>query len=182
MDSDSVDLIVASPPYANALDYMRAHKFSLAWLGNPIPRLSRLRSRYIGAERQDGAGDANNLPASVMDTVHQLARVDAVKSRVLLHYFAEMAVGINEMARVLRPGAATIIVVGPSVMRGVEIPTHDCLAEIAAHRGLKVMGVAPLIIDRDRRMMPVRRGGPAQVGMGIERRMHTEYVIGAVKP
>ena len=40
----SVDLIVTSPPYANALDYMRAHKFSLAWLGDPIPRLSDLRA------------------------------------------------------------------------------------------------------------------------------------------
>ncbi len=30
----SVDLITTSPPYAsNAIDYMRAHKFSLVWLG-----------------------------------------------------------------------------------------------------------------------------------------------------
>ncbi|MBF8284316.1 MAG: hypothetical protein HW378_3231 [Anaerolineales bacterium] len=33
---DSVDLIITSPPYANAIDYMRAHKFSLVWLGDRI--------------------------------------------------------------------------------------------------------------------------------------------------
>ena len=52
----SVDLIVTSPPYANAIDYMCAHKFSLVWLGQPIANLSHLRSKYIGAERQDTGG------------------------------------------------------------------------------------------------------------------------------
>lgn len=32
----SVDLIVTSPPYANAIDYMRAHKFSLVWFGKSV--------------------------------------------------------------------------------------------------------------------------------------------------
>jgi DNA modification methylase len=33
LQDNSVDLIVTSPPYAsNAIDYMRAHKFSLVWL------------------------------------------------------------------------------------------------------------------------------------------------------
>ena len=51
LPNDSVDLIVTSPPYANALDYVRAHKFSLVWLGKSIPALSRLRRQYVGAER-----------------------------------------------------------------------------------------------------------------------------------
>lgn len=38
-----VDLIVTSPPYANAIDYMRAHKFSLVWFGESV------RSCPIGA-------------------------------------------------------------------------------------------------------------------------------------
>ena len=34
LPTESVDLIVTSPPYANnAIDYMRAHKFSLVWFG-----------------------------------------------------------------------------------------------------------------------------------------------------
>ena len=43
----SVDLIVTSPPYANALDYMRAHKFSLVWLGQQVRELGSLRGKYI---------------------------------------------------------------------------------------------------------------------------------------
>jgi hypothetical protein len=47
----SIDLIVTSPPYANAIDYMRAHKFSLVWFGESVADLSKLRAEYIGSER-----------------------------------------------------------------------------------------------------------------------------------
>ncbi|QLQ06260.1 MAG: hypothetical protein HZY76_09565 [Anaerolineae bacterium] len=50
----SVDLIVTSPPYAsNAIDYMRAHKFSLVWLGRPIAALTQRRKDCIGGEAVD---------------------------------------------------------------------------------------------------------------------------------
>ena len=183
LQTESVDLIVTSPPYANALDYMRAHKFSLAWLGDPIPRLSDLRGHYIGSERQSGAdGGGCTLPGTVQTVVDAVGERDTGKARVLDRYFRDMAAAIGEMARVLRDGAAVVIVVGPSVMRDVLVPTHQCLADIAAAAGLDVVGVAPRNLDRDRRMMPARNGPRnALESTGIERRMHTEYVIGAVK-
>ena len=188
--ADSVDLIVTSPPYANALDYMRAHKFSLAWLGEPIPELTGLRARYIGSEsagRRMETGSAGrpvvaDLPSPVQAVVDQLAAKDAPKSRVLARYFGDMAAAIGEMARVLRPASAAIIVVGPSVMRGLPIPTHQCLADVAADAGFDVVAVAPRSLNRDRRMMPARRGSQAETASGIELRQYTEYVIGAVKP
>ena len=48
---ESVDLIITSPPYANnAIDYMRAHKFSLIWFGYKISELKSIRKKYIGSE------------------------------------------------------------------------------------------------------------------------------------
>ena len=185
----SVDLIVTSPPYANALDYMRAHKFSLAWLGDPIPSLTKLRREYIGSEsagNKTTAAPTGQLPAAVEAVVMRVGEVDAAKSRVLRRYFADMSASISEMQRVLRPGSAAVIVVGASTMRGILVPTHECLADLAAQAGLDVVGVAPRNLDRDRRMMPARNAGGSGVAnadaTGIERRMHTEYVIGVVKP
>ena len=44
MQSETVDLIFTSPPYAsNAIDYMRASKFALVWLGYTISELKRLQ-------------------------------------------------------------------------------------------------------------------------------------------
>ncbi|MCI0446541.1 hypothetical protein L0152_25470, partial [bacterium] len=43
----TADLIVTSPPYAsNAIDYMRAHKFSLVWMKRTIDELSEKRKEY----------------------------------------------------------------------------------------------------------------------------------------
>ena len=184
LQSDSVDLIVTSPPYANALDYMRAHKFSLAWLGEPIPRLSELRGRYIGAERQRNPsarqGNAAGVGAIGGKRVGRKrpAQVPASSPDTSATWPPPLA----RWRGVLRPGRAAVIVVGPSIMRGILIPTHQCLADIAAEAGLDVAAVAPRNLDRNRRMMPARRGSRAETASGIELRQYTEYVIGAVKP
>lgn len=49
---ESVDLIVTSPPYAsNAIDYMRAHKFSLVWLGHSLDGLAHLQGVHRARRR-----------------------------------------------------------------------------------------------------------------------------------
>ncbi len=178
---NSVDLIVTSPPYANALDYMRAHKFSLVWLGQRVGELGSLRGKYIGAERQS-AHEAVPLPDNAQRAIASLSEIDRPRSRVLARYLREMRQAIMEMYRVIRPGRSVIIVVGPSTMRGRRIATQDYLAGIAAQAGFVVAGVPERSLDRDRRMMPARwSNGQANGNAGIELRLHQEYVVGLVK-
>ena len=178
---NSVDLIVTSPPYANALDYMRAHKFSLVWLGQEIKELGSLRGKYIGAERQS-AQEAEPLPDNAQRVIATLSELDRPKSRVLSRYLLEMRQAIEEMHRVIRPGRAVIIVVGPSTMRGQRIATQEYLAGIAGQVGFGVVGLPERTLDRDRRMMPARwTNGHAIGNAGIELRLHQEHVIGLVK-
>ncbi len=174
-----IDLIVTSPPYANAIDYMRAHKFSLVWLGKSVGNLSELRSEYIGSERVRGTLFAP-LPEKPAQIVQQLAQRDRSKSAILRKYFTEMKSVLAEMYRVLRPQSAAIIVVGPSVMRGINVQTHDCLEDIAAEIGFDVVGVAQRMLDRNKRMMPARFGKKSD--SMIEQRIHEEYVLGLLKP
>ena len=174
----TVDLVVTSPPYANAIDYMRAHKFSLVWFGKPISELSELRADYIGSERV-GSSPATVLPVRPESIIARLAELDTKKAAVLRKYFCEMAQVIKEMHRVLRPDCAAVIVVGSSVMRGIDVQTHLCLADIGAHVGFDVVGVAERKLDRNKRMMPARFGRKSD--SMIEQRMHEEYVIGFLK-
>jgi hypothetical protein len=51
----SVDLVLTSPPYLNAIDYLRCSKFSLIWMGYSIGELRRIRARSVGTEVGSGA-------------------------------------------------------------------------------------------------------------------------------
>lgn len=176
--SDSIDLVVTSPPYANAIDYMRAHKFSLVWLGRHIGELSKLRHEYIGAEKR--SSEAVGLPEDIGRTVSLLGRLDSQKAEILVTYFKDMVQSLGEIHRVLRPGKAAVIVVGPSTIRGLCIPTHTHLASIAQGLGFEVIRVVRRPLDRNRRMMPARHHNNGQ--SQIEQRMYEEFVMGLVKP
>lgn len=179
LGDDSVQLIVTSPPYANAIDYMRAHKFSLVWFGEDIDSLSTLRSTYIGSEKTVEA-DTLGLPGSVCRVIQELETADNKKSRVLAKYFTDMRLALYEMFRVLEPGRCCIVVVGPSTMRGQTIKTHELLGDIGSEIGFATVETAERKLDRNRRMLPMafRRNHNSQ----IESRIHEEYIIGFFKP
>lgn len=178
MPSESIDLIVTSPPYANAIDYMRANKFSLVWLGKDIKALGSLRSQYIGSEKQDNNCQVE-LPPDVGEAIKALEQRDVSKARVLKKYFRDMELSLKEMHRVLRPDHAAIVVVGPSTMRGLQIETHQHLASIGAKVGFEVVNIIRRTLDRNRRMMPV--GFTHNGSSIIEQRIHEEFVIGLLK-
>ncbi len=180
LDDDSIDLIVTSPPYAsNAIDYMRAHKFSLAWMGYPVDELGQKRKEYIGGEAVTDF-DFEDLPDETRHVVAGISDRDERKGRVLHRYFSEMTRTLREMFRVLRPGKAAIVVVGSSVMRGRHTETHTCLAEIGRQIGFEIPRIGVRNLDRNRRMMPA--GSELDLESQIQQRMHEEYVIGFYKP
>lgn len=177
---ETVDLIVTSPPYAsNAIDYMRAHKFSLVWLGYPVEELGQRRRDYIGGEAIAEA-QFEQLPPYAEALVRQINQLDARKGQVIRRYYSEMTRTFREMYRVLKGGRAAIIVVGTSVVRNKDIEVGECLTDIARSLGFEVPQISVRGLDRDRRMMPA--GNHVNRESQIQQRMHEEYVLGLWKP
>lgn len=177
---DSVDLIVTSPPYAsNAIDYMRAHKFSLVWLGYSVDDLGGAREQCIGGEATTDF-IFEDLPPGTSDIVARVISLDAKKGKSLHRYYSEMTRVLREMYRVLRPGKAAVLVVASSIMRGIDTQTQVCLSEIGEAIGFQVPKTGIRTLDRDRRMMPA--GSKIDLTSQIQQRMHQEFVIGFYKP
>lgn len=180
LPSESVDLIVTSPPYAsNAIDYMRAHKFVLVWMGYGIDDLSQKRKEYIGSEDLADAS-FENLPPSTANIIRLLSGMDRKRGRVLHRYYSEMARVLREMFRVLKPNKTAIVVVGSSKMKGMDTETQKCLADIGSLAGFDPPLIGVRRLDRDRRMMPA--GLDINLNSQIQQRMHEEYVIAFHKP
>ena len=180
VDCESADLIITSPPYAsNAIDYMRAHKFSLVWLDYVIDELSQKRKEYLGGESLTGI-NFEDLPQKTQEVVMHISQKDERKSRVLHRYYSEMTRVLREMFRVLKLGKAAIVVVGNSVWRGQSTETHTCIANIGESIGFHVAKIGVRNLDRNRRMLPM--GFEVNQGSQIQQRMREDYIIGFYKP
>jgi SAM-dependent methyltransferase len=180
LGNDAVDLVVTSPPYAgNAIDYMRAHKFSLVWLGYPVGDLGIQRGKYIGSE-QLSRFRFELLPGHTAEVVSNLRALDPQKAGVLHRYYTEMTRVLKEIHRVLKPGRAAIVVVGNSVMRGLDTQIPECLCEIGSQIGFMAPMVGVRSLDRNRRMLPA--SARLDLTSQIQQRMHREFVIGFQKP
>ena len=180
LDNESTDLVVTSPPYAsNAIDYMRAHKFSLVWLGYMIGELGQKRKEYIGGESLAGI-NFEGLPQKTQEVVMLVSQKDERKSRILHRYYSEMTCVLQEIFRVLKSGKAAIVVVGNSVWRGQSTETHTCIADIGESIGFHVAKIGVRNLDRNRRMLPMGFG--SSQNSQIQQRMHKDYIIGFYKP
>ena len=180
LENDTIDLIITSPPYAsNAIDYMRAHKFSLVWFGYKIEELTKRRSEYIGSESV-----ANylfeDLPEFTFHKIMDISMVNFARGRTLKRYFSEMKKTLKEMYRVLKPEKTAIVIVGNSIMKGVDTETHKCLKEIGESIGFIVPYIGIRKLDRNRRMLPASK--KIDLTSQIQKRMYEEYVIGFYKP
>jgi hypothetical protein len=175
LDDESIDLILTSPPYANnAIDYMRAHKFSLVWFGYKITDLKQIRKTYLGSESTSNF-QFIDLPGYSNFKVIQLKKINEKKGRALHRYYSEISEVTKEMYRVLKHGTACVIIVASSVLSGLDVETHLCLAEIGQTHGFELVHIGKRNIDRNKRMLPTSNN---KTHSQIETRMHNEYVLG----
>lgn len=178
---DYVDLIITSPPYAsNAIDYMRAHKFSLVWFGYPISMLSKKRKDYIGSAAIGLNQNHYVFPENTTKVIELIKTADPRKALSVGRYYFESRQILHELFRVLKPGKTLIYVIGSSVIRGIDINVAICLQEIGESIGFNIPKIGIRNINRDRRMLPTSRFHNHE--SVIEQRMHNEFVIGFNKP
>ena len=86
-----------------------------------------------------------------------------------------MSEAMKEMYRVLKHGTACVIIVATSVLSGLDVETHLCLAEIGRTHGFDLVHIGKRNIDRNKRMLPTSNN---KTNSQIETRMHNEYILG----
>jgi DNA modification methylase len=134
-DCDTIDLIVTSPPYINAVDYPRTHQLEMYWLGllEDGP-LSRLKRTYIGTETiyKDEYEHLKSTGYETLDPIlEEIYEKDPRRSFIVFKFFEDMESQLEEMYRILKPGRRYCIAIGSNQIRGVEVRSDKILAEIA---------------------------------------------------
>ncbi|WP_162242098.1 hypothetical protein [Methylobacterium sp. Leaf125] len=146
-NSQSIDVIVTSPPYMNAIDYTMNHKYNMFILGLIQPENFKDHCReYIGiterAVRTKDAlqvGSTNNQVADgfIESLIDEGSALTANRAYVVYQYFSRMKMMFAESFRVLRPGGRAAFVVGETNrVCGHLIPTAEILEDMANSEGL----------------------------------------------
>ncbi len=168
---NSFDIVLTSPPYGSAIDYLRAHKFSLVWFGYSIGQLRQLRGGNIGTERGTAASEVpQTLEVDRFCDAHGIAQ----RYRSILNRYAgDLRRVTSQVQRVLRPGGAATVVVAPTMIRGATFDLPALVQELAKAAGLRFKSRLDRSLDSARRALPPPRAGHT----ALDSRMRFETIL-----
>ena len=172
----SVDAVLTSPPYLNAIDYMRGHRMSLVWLGHRYQDLSKTRSNSIGSERKPDIGFEGDHFVAMKAVMGDLAPLQRRHHSMIERYVIDMHRMMGEVARVLKPKCTATFVMGNSCLKGVFIQNSEALAKAGELLGL---GEAHQV-ERD--LPSASRYLPTPAAGALSKRMRKEVVLTFTKP
>ena len=134
LKNNSVDLVITSPPYVNAIDYVRAHKLELYWLGllNHETPLD-LKKKFIGTEIVSSKEYINMVQTGLPeldDKIRQIYTKNKRLAYIVYKYFNDMIFHFTEINRILRPGGIYCIAIGGGAISKIPIPAHKYFIDI----------------------------------------------------
>jgi hypothetical protein len=155
LESKSVDLMITSPPYLNNYHYARNTRPQLYWLGLiSSPEEQRpLEEKNFGTFWQI-AREKEYVPLVIEHHGLEgiLAKLRKLKpergqyggrgwANYAASYFNDCDRFLAELKRVLARSGTGVIVVGNSILQGINLPVQDLMGDIAKMHGLDVEGI-----------------------------------------
>ncbi len=171
LSNSSVDLVLTSPPYLNAIDYMRCSKFSLVWMGYTVADIRRIRSASIGTTV--GKYEDDDYTRDIISKVNLQPTLESREEAILTRYVDDMRQVVRETARVLTDGGQAVYVIGENTVRGTFIPNSRIIEELANDAGLRRVNYRSRELPANRRYLPP----PSAQATALDGRMRREVVL-----
>lgn len=174
VENESVSAIITSPPYLNALDYMRGHKLSLVWLGYKIDELGNVRSNSVGAEKAPQANADLKLAAELTKGIPHLEKLPNRKQSMINRYALDIYGIVEESARVLEKQGKATFVVGNSCINEIFVENSLIVRNSCQMTKLKLISKKEREIPQSKRYLPP----PSYTNVSsFKSRMRTESVM-----
>lgn len=170
----SVDLVVTSPPYMNNYHYVRNTRPQLFWLGfvSSASELRKFEENNFGkswqAVREEKAINVNSGESLLIEIVEEIRKVAPEKgpyggpgwANYVASYFNDMERFLGMLSYLLKPSGKAVIVIGNSIIQGIEIKVDGIMSMLGKKFNLETEGVY---------MIRKNRTGSSVVGSGSRR-------------
>lgn len=165
--TDTVDLVITSPPYGSAQKYVRSMSLSLNWLGFASPQqLSAIEQKTIGREHLHKHVAAAEKPAQFSRSFElflgKIAKIHPLRERINRTYLSELRNSLIEISRVVAFGGHAVIVIGNNTVCGHVMATDKFIAECMDEFGMSLeLHLTDSI--KSRGLLTKRNGGAAAI-------------------
>lgn len=125
---DSVNILITSPPYLQAQEYIRSTKLELFWLGyteDHIQSLSRKEIPYREVPAIEVLSETYHAHRKAIEEKHLLKLYD--------NYFFALLSALERLSR--KVSSYMFIFVGPAKVRGQSIPIHEIVCQHLTAKG-----------------------------------------------
>jgi len=155
LESSSVDVMVTSPPYMNNYHYVRNTRPQLYWLNFiASPGEQKYLEIHNFGQYWQTVRDAEPVTLSfahreLATTLQQLRTTRTAQgayggpgwANYVATYFNDCCRFAEVLKRVLAPRGVGVVVIGNSIIQGIDIRTERLLGEIAVMQGLSLEGI-----------------------------------------
>lgn len=173
--NENIDVAITSPPYINAMDYVRCIRLESSWVGTGSGEIfSDVRASQVGESARIRSCTVSQVVADVIKKDYEsIVILDRQRAKTLAAYFEDMHQNLRCVFASLKPGGSYHIIVGDSVVRGIPVATHRHIADIGQLVGFEWKSYFKYQIKDHRTSLPRNgRGG----------KIESENVVTLLKP
>lgn len=135
--ANKINLVVTSPPYINAFDYVRSLKLENYWLGlMTTDDLAEMRKKCVGTENIKSCEEKPNVDIPRLQyALSRIFKIDKKRAWIVYRFFEDIKRNLAEVKRSLKKKGVYCIVIGDSNIRGVDVISHLILIDLARKLG-----------------------------------------------
>lgn len=167
-----VDMVVTSPPYLNAIDYLRGHRLSLVWLGYDIPHLRAIRSDSIGAEKMLKGAHYENVE-KIITSFGSIKELPNKYVGIIKRYACDLDKLFKSLHRVVKENGSIVLVIGDSRLKEVAINNSAAIVAAGLAHGFELVSKKERDLPNHNRYLPIT----VKSDNALSRRMKKESIL-----
>ena len=175
--SNSVDIIVTSPPYGDSrttVAYGQFSRLSLEWLNYDKKTVRNIDKVSLGGIPTPSL--KNNLNSqSLQKVLNQIEIKDPERTKDVLSFYIDFNECVGELDRIMKAGGFLCFVVGNRTVKGIKIPTDDIIVELFKAKG-DYKHHNTFIRNIPNKRMP-KKNSPTNVKGVLDSTMNEEYIV-----
>ncbi|MDH7605281.1 MAG: DNA methyltransferase [Melioribacter sp.] len=171
--SNSIDIIVTSPPYGDSrttVAYGQYSRFSNEWLG--FNKANQIDKMLMGGEKRK---NAHIFKSDILnDVINEIQKKDKERARDVISFYEDYEKSINNISATVKPSGFVCYVVGNRTVKGVNIPTDEITAELFESNGFT--HIETIVRNIPNKRMPLKNS-PTNIIGETSTTMRNEFIV-----